>query len=241
MARLLPRRAARILRRNRATIAVAVLAAITASGTTMAASSLLLGTTNPAAAKTTLSSSVNNAVLSIQNTNATGGASSRGLSIVVPSGRPPITVSTGAGKATNLDADKVDGHSASSFGEVRSFAVSTASVSNITPILSLGGLDIARGSTVFNGTLHCQLYFSSSVGGHVDGGVMTTSGAVTDNVDTPITNEPFGLVTVNGASEVGQYVFVNLSTNKAVTVQWSIYNLPANGGCRWTGTMSTSV
>ncbi|HEY2917339.1 MAG TPA: hypothetical protein VGI98_09035 [Candidatus Limnocylindrales bacterium] len=228
-------------RRNRGTIAVAILAALTASGTTLAASSLLLGTTNTAAAKTTLQSSVNSAVLAIQNTNATGGTGARGLSIVVPSGKPPITVSAGAGKATGLNADQVDGHEAASFGQVRSFAQSTASTSDITALASLGGLDVARGSTVFNGTLHCQLYFSSSVPGHLDGGVITASGAGNDSVDTPVTNEPFGLVATNDASEVGSYVFVNLTTNKAVSVQWSIYNLPSNGGCRWTGTMTTSV
>src|SRR5689334_20557798 len=214
----------RTLRRNRGTIAVAVLAALTASGTTMAASSLVLGVTNTAAAKTTLQSSVNGTVLAVSNTNSTGGTSARGIAITVPSGQAPITVSAGAGKATNLNADQVDGHSASSFGVVKSFAVSTASTSDNTPIMSLGGLDLSRDSTYDGQTLHCHLFYSSSVPGHVDAGLIATSSAGTSGMDTPITNEPFGNVFTNNASEVGQYVFVNLATGKAVTVQWSIYN-----------------
>ena len=42
-------------------------------------------------------------------TNGNGGTSAKGLGITVPAGRAPITVNLGAGKATNLNADMVDG------------------------------------------------------------------------------------------------------------------------------------
>ena len=110
-----PSRLQRFLRRNRTTIAVAVAVALSSSGTAMAATALFIAQTNTASTTTTLKSAVNGAVFSIQNTNTTGGTSARGLAITVPSGRPPITVSSTAGKATNLNADKLDGIDSTSF------------------------------------------------------------------------------------------------------------------------------
>jgi hypothetical protein len=49
-----------------------------------------------------------------QSTNS--GAS--GIGVTVPSGKAPIKVSSSAGKATNLNADKLDGREASSFANV---------------------------------------------------------------------------------------------------------------------------
>jgi hypothetical protein len=105
----------RLARRNRATMAVAIVAAFATSGTALAATShFILGGLNTAATTTTIRTAADAAVLSLQNTNA-GGSSASGLSITVPADRPPITVSAGAGKATNLDADSVDGHDAGDF------------------------------------------------------------------------------------------------------------------------------
>lgn len=105
----------RFARRNRATVAVAVVAAFALSGTAAAAANhFILGTTNVASGTSTLRASADGPVLGLQNTNAAGSSSS-GLSITVPSGRAPIDVSAGAGTATNLDADKLDGHDASDF------------------------------------------------------------------------------------------------------------------------------
>lgn len=101
--------------RNARTIAIVVAIASLSSGTAAAASYLVLATTNTTSATTTVKSPVNGAVLSLQNTNATGGTSARGLAITVPSGRPPITVSSGAGKATNLNADRLDGIDSTGF------------------------------------------------------------------------------------------------------------------------------
>ncbi len=100
--------------RNRAVVAIAVVVALTSAGTTVAAS-LVLGGINTATNTTTLKTGKNAAVLQLTNTNANGGTSVKGLGITVPAGRPPITVNANAGKATNLNADMVDGLDASAF------------------------------------------------------------------------------------------------------------------------------
>jgi hypothetical protein len=100
---------------NRVTIGVAVAVSLTSSATAVAASYLVLGTTNTAAATTTLRSGVNGAVLQLTNSNPGGGSNARGLQITVPSGHAPVTVNATAGKATNLNADKLDGIDSSWF------------------------------------------------------------------------------------------------------------------------------
>lgn len=52
-------------------------------------------------------------VLNIENTNTA--SNSRGLSIQVANGQAPITVVPGAGKASNLNADQLDGKSEQDF------------------------------------------------------------------------------------------------------------------------------
>jgi hypothetical protein len=105
----------RFARGHRSTIALAVIMAVTSAGTAAAASYLVLSTSNTASTTTTLKSAVNAAVLQITNTNSVGGTSAKGLSITVPTGRPPIVVNSGAGKATNLNADKLDGIDSTGF------------------------------------------------------------------------------------------------------------------------------
>jgi hypothetical protein len=105
----------RFLSRNKITVITAMLVAFISSGTAAAASYLVLSSTNSASTTTTLRSSVNGSVLALQNTNTVGGTSARGLSISVPSGRAPIVVNSSAGKATNLNADKLDGIDSAGF------------------------------------------------------------------------------------------------------------------------------
>ena len=69
-----------------------------------------LGVVNTVGAMTQLIATTSNAALKIQN-KGTG----PGITITVGDGESPITVSASAGKATNLDADKVDGKDASAF------------------------------------------------------------------------------------------------------------------------------
>jgi hypothetical protein len=105
----------RFVSRNKVTLITAIAVALVSSGTAVAASYLVLGTTTTASATTGLKSSVAGAVLQITNSNTAGSTSARGLSITVPSGRAPITVNSSAGKATNLNADKLDGIDSSGF------------------------------------------------------------------------------------------------------------------------------
>ncbi len=92
---------------------VLVFAMVGTAGAT-AGAMLHLGVLNTSGATTTLRSGVNGAVLQVTNTN-TSGTGVRGLGITVPTGRAPISVSSGAGKAANLNADKVDGKNAADF------------------------------------------------------------------------------------------------------------------------------
>jgi hypothetical protein len=73
-------------------------------------SALQLGITNTVNAFTRLTATAATAALIIQN-NGSGA----GIQISVGAGKAPITVSAGAGKATNLDADKLDGKDSSTF------------------------------------------------------------------------------------------------------------------------------
>jgi hypothetical protein len=102
------------LARHRATFVIATVVALASSGTAAAVSYLVVGATNTASTTTTLKSAHDGAVLQLTSTNATG-TKVRALGITVPAGRAPIKVSAGAGKAKNLDADKLDGLDQSAF------------------------------------------------------------------------------------------------------------------------------
>jgi hypothetical protein len=101
------------LARQRAALVIAFVVALTSSGTAAAVSYVILGGTNQAATTTTLKSAVNGPVLQLTNTNSSGGTNARGLTITVPAGRAPMTVSSST-KVTNLNADKLDGVDSSS-------------------------------------------------------------------------------------------------------------------------------
>src|SRR5215472_7400189 len=69
-----------------------------------------LGQTNRVNAQTTLRGSVNGRSLQLTNTG-----SGPALGITVGAGKAPLVVSAKAGKAINLNADKLDGHDSSYF------------------------------------------------------------------------------------------------------------------------------
>lgn len=68
-----------------------------------------LGVKNSVNAQTTLRGAPS------KNLQITNTGTGHGLGITVANGTAPIVVNSGAGKATNLNADKLDGHSASYF------------------------------------------------------------------------------------------------------------------------------
>jgi hypothetical protein len=87
------------------------------------------------------------AVLKIVNEGP--GAARRGIDISVPPGQPVMNVSTGAGKATNFDADKLDGKSKEDFMPSALYSNGTR-----TPISGPGGGKII-GLTALDG-LSCD-------------------------------------------------------------------------------------
>jgi hypothetical protein len=108
-------RAVSVVERQKSVIVLAVVIALTSSGTAAAVSYVVLGGSNQTNLTTILRSNVNGAVLQVANNDTTGGASTKGLNITVPTGRAPIWVNPTAGKATNLNADLLDGQNASAF------------------------------------------------------------------------------------------------------------------------------
>lgn len=97
-----------------------------------------LGQNNAVDALSRLVGSTTNSMLRIDN-NGTGSA----LQLLVEPGRPPMTVNAGAGKAVNLNADKLDGNNSTAFlpSEIYEKSVSET---------------IAAGGTSSNGQVNCD-------------------------------------------------------------------------------------
>jgi hypothetical protein len=85
------------------------------------------------------SNQLNDGVLSLRKTgggigpvlkvnNAEKGIGRRGIDITVPAGQPPIAINADAGKASNLNADKLDGKSEEDFLPSRLYGVATGLV-----------------------------------------------------------------------------------------------------------------
>lgn len=234
------RRITRFTRRNRAIVAIAVATALISSGTAAAATAFMLGVSNTVGTTTTLNSGVNAAVLRVNNTNGTGGTSARGITINVPAGREPILVNSSAGKATNLNADKVDGRDAAYFGRVRQFRGTVNTVTPKTTMLTFEGITISREVYILgDNKLRCQLYVSTAADGHITGFAAGT-GTITVGEDTPVTNFQMGLATEANPNIIGHFVVVNRTTSRVVTATVALYRWPNNAGCEWHGTVSAA-
>src|SRR5690349_4974238 len=89
---------------------IAVLALFVAlGGAGMAATggNFILGKANSATSTTSLSAPIGGKALQVSNLSTAAGATP--LSLTAASGHAPLTVNSSAGKATNLNADKLDG------------------------------------------------------------------------------------------------------------------------------------
>jgi hypothetical protein len=125
-------RLTRHARRQRSAVTTAMVLALVIAGTTLAAAPgdpLKLGLSNTINAATTWTGAATSRLLQISNTSAAAGAralsvlsnaaastlyvqntgTGAGIQIQVAAGKPPISVNGAAGKATNLNADRVDG------------------------------------------------------------------------------------------------------------------------------------
>jgi hypothetical protein len=128
----MPSRITRHALRQRGAVTTAIVLALVIAGTTLAAAPgdpLKLGMTNTINAATTWSGAATSRLLQISNTSTAAGAralsvlsnaaastlyvqntgNGSGIQIQVAAGKPPLTVNGAAGKATNLNADKLDG------------------------------------------------------------------------------------------------------------------------------------
>jgi ABC-type antimicrobial peptide transport system permease subunit len=114
----------------------------------------VLGKGNSAGATTKLTLAVAGPVLQLVNNGTSTAAAALNLS--VPSGRAPLTVNASAGKATNLNADRLDGLDSTDIGRQR-WAVINA---DGTMARSNGG----KGAlTARLGTGHYRVVFDTSV------------------------------------------------------------------------------
>jgi len=96
-----------------ATVSTLVLTATTALAGTGVGAVFNLGRINKVNARSTLKGATGTSNLQITNTG-TG----KGIGITVRAGKAPIAVNASAGKATNLNADKLDGHDSPDFSQV---------------------------------------------------------------------------------------------------------------------------
>jgi hypothetical protein len=103
-------------KRPSASLVISCLALFIAlGGTTYAATggNFILGRANSAGAQTALSAPIANKALQVTNTSTAAGAS--GIGITVGTNKAPLAVNATAGKATNLNADKLDGKDSTAF------------------------------------------------------------------------------------------------------------------------------
>jgi Chaperone of endosialidase len=103
---------------------LALFIALGGAGIAATGDNFILGQSNSADKTTALSSPIaSDKALELSNTSTTSGATALGLTVA--SGHAPLTVSSGAGKATNLNADMLDGLDSTSFWKMSGNAGTT--------------------------------------------------------------------------------------------------------------------
>jgi hypothetical protein len=116
----------------------------------------ILGKDNSAGATTRLTSAVAGPVLNLVNRGTSSAATALNLS--VPAGRAPLTVNSSAGKATNLNVDKLDGKDSSEIGLHGLQRVYATSASNsdspkrVTVNCPSGKVIVGTGADLYGGT-----------------------------------------------------------------------------------------
>jgi hypothetical protein len=131
-----------LLKRPSPAMVVACLAlfvALSAGGYAATGGNFILGQANSATSQTSLTAPVGGGkVLQLTNTNTAAGA--EGLGITVGSNKAPIRVNANAGKAANLNADKLDGKD--------STQLSPASGDGRTADLALNGTQLVLSTNI---------------------------------------------------------------------------------------------
>ena len=144
-------------------------------GTTYAATggAFILGQANGATRQTRLSAPVNNPAFKVKNPSA--GAKAAGIGITVAAGKPPLVVNAAAGKATNLNADLLDGLNAAAFFRARelvSDSITGHASANVNTIdCPPGKLPVGGGGGAFG-----AIDTGSNTGPRLTASVPTTTG-----------------------------------------------------------------
>jgi hypothetical protein len=224
---------ARFAMRRRATAVGALILVFVMGGTALAVgpgATFKLGVVNSISGYlTTLSGSNNGAMLAIKNTNTNSG--SKGLSISVPAGKAPIVVNGSAGKATNLNADRLDGISGNTFIN-RDPRAAFASTPLSTPTGANGAfIPVAQVSITVPGFVN-QLVFvhgEATVGGNcsgcyintdvTDGTTVSSVGYYQDQADTvQYVVERSWVFVASPGTHTYQFRVADFSTTENVTV-----------------------
>jgi hypothetical protein len=112
----------------------------------------ILGKINTATAFSRLTANVAGPAMQIFNTNTAGNA--RALDLVVDAGNPPMTVNATAGKALNLDADKLDSKDSKDFMPAATYQVSvTTTGGDVGGGVKADGAFCDSGDTLLSGGL----------------------------------------------------------------------------------------
>ena len=108
-------------------IMLALVVGVASAGFGATGGNFILGKANSAGAVSKLTASVAGPALQLVNQSGASGATALGLNVA--SGKPPLKVNATAGKATNLNADKLDGlHAAKLAGSPGSCAAILANL-----------------------------------------------------------------------------------------------------------------
>jgi hypothetical protein len=98
-------------------IMLALVLGVASAGLGATGGNFILGNANSAGAVSKLTASIANPALQLVNQSTASGATALGLNVA--SGKPPLKVNATAGKATNLNADRLDGLDSSRLAQVR--------------------------------------------------------------------------------------------------------------------------
>lgn len=213
---------------------IALFVALGGVGWTATGGNFILGNANTASSTSSLSAPINGDALRISNTNTSSLAT--GLRLTVAPGHAPIRVSSGAGKAPNLNADLLDGLDYTRFARGKSAQIVSARVATPNdstccpwhPVLTVPNFGTLKGQCpTFLGS---YMYFF-----HTD----TSGWQVIEKHDgtNPVVVTSLGSNLVQDAAPGGDHFTLALghgAGTSAVTATVDVYTYwDSTGGCIW--------
>jgi hypothetical protein len=159
----------------------------------------ILGRSNVATTVSTLSAKISAPALNLINTST--GAAATALNISVASGKPPLKVNAAAGKATNLNSDKLDGVDSTGFlrstakakdadkldgldstqvvqggGKIHRFGPADLTAHSGKTLLDIGALRFEGACYILDGQSRTQIWLYNDVSGPVSFAVQSPAG-----------------------------------------------------------------